>query len=201
MIMSWSELKTTNGLVPAIIQDALTGQVLMLAYMNEASFEKTVETGLVTFYSRSRNELWTKGETSGNLLHYVSHEVDCDHDTLLVKARPDGPACHTGARTCFVDSPEGSYGFLGDLEAVIASREGADTGTSYTSELLSGGPAASARKVGEEALEVTIAAISESDERLAEESADLLYHLLVVLRSRGLSLRDVVGVLDGRHRS
>lgn len=197
--MNWSDLKTENGLVPAIVQDARTGQVLMLAYMNIEAFEKTLETGLVTFFSRSRAKLWTKGETSGNFLRYVSHQIDCDGDTILVKARPDGPTCHTGARTCFVDSPDGSFGFLGELEAVIASRENADPEKSYTSELLSGGPAAPARKVGEEAVEVAIAAINESDERLAEESADLVYHLLVLLKSRGLSLADVAHVLEERH--
>ncbi|MFV1981324.1 MAG: bifunctional phosphoribosyl-AMP cyclohydrolase/phosphoribosyl-ATP diphosphatase HisIE [Rhodothermia bacterium] len=197
--MNWSELKTEDGLVPAIVQDARTGQVLMLAYMNREAFAKTLETGLVTFFSRSRGKLWTKGETSGNFLRYVSHRNDCDGDAILVKARPDGPTCHTGARTCFVDSPDGSFGFLGELEAVIVSRENTDPKKSYTSELLSGGPAATARKVGEEAVEVTIAAITESDERLAEESADLVYHLLVLLRSRGLSLNDVAGILEERH--
>jgi phosphoribosyl-ATP pyrophosphohydrolase/phosphoribosyl-AMP cyclohydrolase len=196
--MSWSEINSTDGLVPAIVQDATTGQVLMLAYMNQESFEKTLDTELVTFFSRSRNELWTKGETSGNYLRYVSHTIDCDGDTVLVKALPDGPVCHTGARTCFVDSSEGAFGFLGDLEAVIASRENSGDEQSYTNQLLSEGPAAPARKVGEEALEVTIAAISESDERLAEESADLVYHLLVLLRSRGMSLADIVRVLQKR---
>lgn len=200
MELNWSELTTVDGLVPAIVQDARTSQVLMLAYMNEESFRKTMETGFVTFFSRSRGELWTKGETSGNYLRYVSHAVDCDSDTLLVQANPDGPACHTGSRTCFTDSTVGSLGFLGELEDIIASREGADPESSYTSRLLSEGPAAPARKVGEEGLEVAMAAVTESDERVLEESADLLYHLLVVLKSRGLSLSDVVDVLVDRHR-
>ena len=198
--MNWSELKTDNGLIPAVVQHTVSGQVLMLAYMNEESFTKTLETGLVTFFSRSRQELWTKGETSGNTLHYVGHEVDCDRDTILVRARPEGPVCHTGSRTCFVDSDDGAFGFLGELESVIASRDGADPGESYTAMLLAGGPAAPARKVGEEAVEVLAAALSESDERVAEESADLLYHLLVVLKSRGLTLQDVVDVLESRHQ-
>jgi phosphoribosyl-ATP pyrophosphohydrolase/phosphoribosyl-AMP cyclohydrolase len=200
MDLNWSELKTIDGLVPAIVQDARTSQVLMLAYMNEESFGKTIETGLVTFFSRSRNELWTKGETSGHYLHYVSHAIDCDADTLLIQANPDGPACHTGARTCFTDSAVGSLGFLGELERIIASREGADPSSSYTSQLLSAGPAASARKVGEEGLEVAMAAVTESEDRVVEESADLLYHLLVVLKSRGLPLRDVIDTLAERHR-
>jgi phosphoribosyl-ATP pyrophosphohydrolase/phosphoribosyl-AMP cyclohydrolase len=198
--MDWTAIKTRDGLIPAIVQDASTGQVLMMAYMNEEAFSRTVETGLVTFYSRSRQKLWTKGETSNNVLQYVSHTLDCDRDTLLVLAIPEGPTCHTGSRTCFTDSTEGAFGFLGELEAIITSRQGADPASSYTASLLQEGPTAPARKVGEEGLEVTIAAITESDERLAEESADLLYHLLVVLRSRGLTLADVVRTLRSRHR-
>lgn len=200
MELNWSDLKTIDGLVPAIVQDARTSQVLMLAYMNEESFGRTIETGLVTFFSRSRAELWTKGETSGNYLRYVSHAFDCDSDTLLIQANPEGPACHTGSRTCFTDSAAGSLGFLGELERIIASREGADPEGSYTSRLLSEGPAAPARKVGEEGVEVAMAAVIESDDRVVEESADLLYHLLVVLRSRGLSLGNVIDVLADRHR-
>lgn len=198
--MRWSDLNTTDGLIPAIIQNARTGQVLMLAYMDEEAFTKTRETGLVTFFSRSRQELWTKGETSGNYLRYVSHRVDCDADTLLVKAHPDGPVCHKGTRTCFVDSSDGAFGFLGELEDVIASREGADPHVSYTSRLLSEGPVGPSRKVGEEGIETAIAGITESDERLKEESADLLYHLLVLLKARGSTLSDVVAVLEQRHR-
>jgi phosphoribosyl-ATP pyrophosphohydrolase/phosphoribosyl-AMP cyclohydrolase len=198
--MDWAEFTTQNGLVPAIVQDAKTGQVLMLAYMNEESYRKTLDTGLVTFYSRSREQLWTKGESSGNQLHYVDHAVDCDRDTLLVRAIPVGPVCHTGSRTCFTDSTDGALGFLGTLESVIASREDANPSESYTARLLQDEGNATARKVGEEGLEVAMAALSESDERLAEESADLLYHLLVVLRSRGLSLADVLDVLEARHR-
>ena len=189
-----------GGIVPAVVQDATTGQILMVGYMSEESFEATLRTGLVTFYSRSKNRLWTKGETSGNHLRFLRHTVDCDGDALLIEAIPTGPVCHTGASTCFVDGPDGSFGFLGLLERVIDERAEEADEQSYTYRLLTEGPSASARKVGEEAVEVAIAALEETDERLKEETADLLYHLLVLLKSRGLRLRDAVEVLQNRHR-
>ena len=198
-MIDWSDPKHVDGLIPAIVQDATTGQILMLGYMNRESFDRTLESGLVTFFSRSRQELWTKGETSGNRLEYVGHEIDCDSDTLLVSAKPSGPVCHTGSRTCFVDSPDGSFGFFGSLERIVSDRADADPAESYTARLLNEGPVGAARKVAEEGVEVTIAAISESDERLTEEAADLVYHLVVTLRSRGLSLADVAAVLERRH--
>jgi phosphoribosyl-ATP pyrophosphohydrolase/phosphoribosyl-AMP cyclohydrolase len=188
-----------DGLVPAIVQHAETGQVLMLGYVSRESLETTIESNRVTFFSRSRNELWTKGETSGNYLHYIEHRVDCDGDALLIQAYPEGPVCHTGATTCFVDGAAGSFGFLGTLEGIIDQRSAEGDESSYTYRLLVEGLSAPARKVGEEAVEVAIAALEESDERLKEETADLLYHLLVLLKARGLRLSDAVEVLRKRH--
>lgn len=190
-----------GGLVVAVVQDATSGQVLMVGYMSPESLNATVNSGRVTFHSRSKDRLWTKGESSGNYLDFVSLEIDCDGDALLVQAEPTGPVCHTGARTCFVDGSSGAFGFLGRLQDVIERRAQEGDETSYTRQLLEGGPAAPARKVGEEAVEVAIAALAESDERLTEETADLLYHLLVLLKSRGLSLADAVTVLRKRHDS
>jgi phosphoribosyl-ATP pyrophosphohydrolase/phosphoribosyl-AMP cyclohydrolase len=188
-----------GGIVPAVVQNAATSQVLMVGYMSKESLEATVLTGRVTFYSRSKDRLWTKGETSGNHLEFLGYTIDCDGDALLIQAVPTGPVCHTGASTCFVDGPKGSFGFLGRLEDIIDERaKGGDEG-SYTHRLLAGGPAAAARKVGEEAVEVAIAALEETDDRLKEETADLLYHLLVLLKSRGLRLHDAVEVLRDRH--
>jgi phosphoribosyl-ATP pyrophosphohydrolase/phosphoribosyl-AMP cyclohydrolase len=188
-----------DGIVPAVVQSADTSQILMVGYMTRESLDATIATGSVTFYSRSKGRLWTKGETSGNRLEFVSFAVDCDGDALLVQARPTGPVCHTGASTCFVDGPDGAFGFLGRLESIIDERGAAGDATSYTRSLLEAGPAAPARKVGEEAVEVAIAALDESDDRVVEETADLLYHLLVLLKSRGLSLDDAVRVLHQRH--
>lgn len=188
-----------GGIVPAIVQDATTGQVLMLGFMSAASLDKTLETGLVTFHSRSKDRLWTKGESSGNHLRFVRYKVDCDGDTLLVEAIPTGPVCHKGTSTCFVDGPEGAFGFLGVLEGIISARAESADESSYTYRLLTEGPSAPARKVGEEAVEVAIAALEETDERLKEETADLLYHLLVLLKARGLHLKDAVEVLRMRH--
>lgn len=188
-----------GGIVPAVVQDAATGQILMVGYMSEASLETTIRTGLVTFYSRSKKRLWTKGESSGNHLEFIRHRIDCDGDAILIQAHATGPVCHTGASTCFVNGPEGSFGFLGDLERIIDTRAESADESSYTYRLLTEGPSAPARKVGEEAVEVAIAALEETDERLKEETADLLYHLLVLLKSRGLGLIDAVEVLMGRH--
>lgn len=188
-----------GGLVPAVVQDVSTGQVLMLGYVSRESLEKTIRTGHVTFYSRSKRQLWVKGETSGNFLEFVSMRVDCDGDTILIQAHPTGPVCHTGNATCFVDSHEGAFGFLGELELIIDARAEAADESSYTYRLLTEGTSAPARKVGEEAVEVAIAALEETDERLKEETADLLYHLLVLLKARGLRLGDAVEVLRKRH--
>ncbi len=188
-----------GGLVPAIVQDAASLRVLMLGYMNREALAATRQTKLVTFYSRDRKKLWQKGETSGNTLHLVGLELDCDRDTLLVRATPAGPTCHTGERTCF--GPEdtcANLAVLADLESVIRQRraEGA-TGTSYTARLFAAGLPRMAQKVGEEGVEVALAAVTQSS-TLADESADLLYHLLVVLEARGANLSDVLNVLHAR---
>ncbi len=188
-----------DGLVPAVVQDASTSQVLMLGYVSRQSLEMTLKTGRVTFYSRSKDRLWVKGESSGHFLNFVSLRVDCDGDTVLIQALPTGPVCHKGTATCFVDNHEGAFGFLGELELIIDSRAEEADESSYTYRLLTEGPSAPARKVGEEAVEVAIAALEETDERLKEETADLLYHLLVLLKARGLRLSDAVEVLRKRH--
>jgi phosphoribosyl-ATP pyrophosphohydrolase/phosphoribosyl-AMP cyclohydrolase len=190
-----------GGLVPAIVQDARTGTVLMLGYMNREALDRTVETGLVTFFSRERGVLWTKGETSGNTLAFESMAVDCDGDTLLVRARPSGPVCHTGTDTCWGESNEPDpMAFLAELDAVVAERSGAPPEESYTRRLLDGGAAAAGQKVGEEAVETVVAALAQDDGRLVDEAADLVYHLVVLLRTRGLSLGDVARRLEERHR-
>ena len=178
-------------LVPAVIQDAATGQVLMVAYMNQAAFDATLETGQVHFWSRSRDELWRKGATSGNTLELVDVTADCDGDTLLVTARPAGPVCHTGTVTCFDGAATPTFGQLGALWATIADRRDRRPPGSYTATLLEGGPDATGRKLIEEAVEVVLAAKDHShdvadDRRVAEEAADLVYHLLVLLAERGV---------------
>lgn len=188
-----------GGLLPAIVQDAETGRVLMLGYMNADALEKTRATGHVTFFSRSRKTLWTKGETSGNLLELVDIKADCDRDTLLVQARPSGPTCHTGTDTCFGNERQPAVGFLAELEQVIDARNGADPGSSYTARLLADGVKRCAQKVGEEGVEVALAATAGDRDELVNESADLLYHLLVVLAAREVGLDDVVEVLQQRH--
>ena len=188
-----------DGLVPAIVQDALTGQVLMLGYMNEASLKHTIETQQVTFFSRSKQRLWTKGESSGNTLSLVDIAIDCDGDTLLMLAQPAGPVCHLMTPTCFgVDAPQGSM--LQRLAEVIEQRSSEDGDESYTRSLLASGVQRCAQKVGEEGVEVALAATSGDVKALAEESADLLYHLLVTLKATNTDLRDVLKVLDERHR-
>lgn len=188
-----------GGLLPAIVQDAVTGRVLMLGYMNAEALERTRASGHVTFYSRSKQRLWTKGETSGNSLELVRMRADCDRDALLIEAVPHGPTCHRGTETCFGDEFRPSVGFLGRLEAIIESRRGADPESSYTASLLDRGVKKCAQKVGEEGVEVALAALSGDREELAEESADLLYHLLVVLAAADLPLEDVVDRLRRRH--
>lgn len=195
--LAWDKM---NGLLPAIVQDNDTDQVLMLGYMNREAVEATVHAGLVTFYSRSRQRLWRKGESSGNLLRLVSIAGDCDSDTLLIRARPAGPTCHLGTQSCFGETGGGA-GWLGMLERIVATRATADPAESYTASLLRDGPAKAAQKVGEEGVEVALAAVCRDPAGLAEEAADLLFHLLVALKSRDVPLTDVMSVLRERHLS
>ncbi|WP_427450816.1 bifunctional phosphoribosyl-AMP cyclohydrolase/phosphoribosyl-ATP diphosphatase HisIE [Litorimonas sp. WD9-15] len=188
-----------NGLVPAIVQNADTLQVLMLGYMNEASVAKTQSSGLVTFYSRSRKTLWTKGETSGNMLSLVDMTVDCDHDTLLIMARPAGPTCHEGTVSCFGDKGAQGVGFLSYLERLIIDRKTADPESSYTAKLLQGPLRRAAQKVGEEGVEVALAAVAETEDKLTNEAADLIYHLTVLLAAKNVPLSDVISELQSRH--
>lgn len=188
-----------GGLVPAIVQNVDSGKVLMLGYMNAAAVQKTQESGMVTFFSRARKTLWTKGETSGNTLEMVSMSVDCDNDTLLVLARPNGPTCHTGTETCFDDEAAPSLSFLSTLENVIQSRQSDDSSSSYTAKLLSGPLHKISQKVGEEGVEVALAAVAESDDDLKNEAADLIYHLMVLLRAKKIDLAEIVSVLNSRH--
>ena len=188
-----------GGLVPAIVQDADTLQVLMLGYMNAESVAKTNETGVVTFYSRSRKTLWTKGETSGNTLALVSMNVDCDMDTILVKARPAGPTCHEGTVSCFGDEGADGVGFLSYLETLIEGRKTADPESSYTAQLLQGPLRRAAQKVGEEGVETALAAVAETDDKLVSEAADLFYHTLVLLAAKDVKLDAVIGELKRRH--
>lgn len=197
MTLPWPE--DAPDLLPAIVQDADTLQVLMLAYMNRAALEATQASGRVTFYSRSRERLWEKGETSGNTLHLVSLALDCDRDTLLVRARPVGPACHRGTTSCFDDGTAPGVGFLVALAGVIEQRTGADPEESYTARLLAAGLPRIAQKVGEEGVETVIAALAEGKDELRGEAADLLYHLLVLLRAAGVELGEVLDVLRDRH--
>lgn len=189
-----------QGLVPAVIQDYETRHVLMLGYMNEEAYRKTVETGKVTFWSRSRNTLWTKGETSGNFLNVIEIKNDCDGDTLLVKVRPDGPTCHTGADTCWGEKNEQNpLLFLAELQDFIEKRHEEMPEGSYTTSLFKDGLNRMAQKVGEEALELVIEACNGTDERLIYEGSDMLYHLIVLLTSKGLRIEDMVAELRERH--
>jgi len=185
-----------DGLLPAIVQHAGSGQVLMLGYMNREALNKTLATGKVTFYSRSRQSLWTKGESSGHVLDLVSIESDCDHDTLLVQALPHGPTCHLGRSSCFPTAPEN---FLATLDALVKDRAVNALPDSYTGKLFASGVRRIAQKVGEEGVETALAAVAQDDEALLGEAADLLYHLLVLLRARGLGLADALAVLAQRH--
>ena len=191
--------KKNNGLLPAIIQDSITKNVLMLGYMNEEALEKTRLKKKVTFFSRSRQKLWTKGETSGNFLLVEEVRLDCDHDTILIKAKPTGPVCHTGQDTCFNEDNKGAGNFLSKLEGIILERRRKMPAGSYTTRLFMKGLNKIAQKVGEEATETIIEAIDKNNDALKEESADLLYHLLVLLAERGVSLREVEDVLVKRH--
>lgn len=189
------------GLVPAVIQDHASGEVLMLGYMNQESLTLTLTSGDVTFYSRSRSKLWRKGETSGHVLRAKSISLDCDRDTLLIKAEALGPTCHTGSVSCFSENAASTFATLPKLWTKIVERAAAaDTTSSYTATLLAAGIQRQAQKVGEEGVEVALAAVAADDQALLGESADLLYHLLVLLRGRGLSLDQVCRVLDERAR-
>ena len=192
--------KYSDGLVPAIVQDPSTGVVLMLGFMNPEALDTTKTTGRVTFFSRSKQRLWTKGETSGNFLDLVSITADCDADTLLIKARPNGPVCHTGSATCFGESSAGSIDFLHELEAVIEQRRDDLAEGSYVSKLYSKGINKIAQKVGEEAVETVIAAKDDDIEAFRNEAADLLFHYLILLQARDTRLEDIVAVLKERRR-
>ncbi len=188
-----------QGLTPAIVQDANTGKVLMLGYMNAEALQKTITDGVVTFFSRSKNRLWTKGETSGHFLHVLELRTDCDQDTILIKARPDGPVCHTGADTCF-DEVNDAPNFLYALEKIIHDRKVQPKAGSYTTSLFQRGINKIAQKVGEEAVELVIEAKDDNPELFLGEAADLLYHYLILLAAKGYHLHDVLQVLENRHR-
>ena len=188
-----------GGLLPAVVQHAADGRVLMLGYMNRAALTATLASGKVTFYSRSRQCLWTKGETSGHVLNLISMHADCDADSLLLRVDPIGPTCHRGTDSCFGDAAAPALAFLGRLDALIAARERERPADSYTTRLFEGGVRRIAQKVGEEGVEASLAAVAEDDAALLGEAADLVYHLIVLLRARGLGLADAVHVLDDRH--
>ncbi|WP_299686459.1 bifunctional phosphoribosyl-AMP cyclohydrolase/phosphoribosyl-ATP diphosphatase HisIE [uncultured Vibrio sp.] len=191
-----------GGLVPAIVQDYQSSQVLMMGYMNPAALEKTGETGQVTFFSRTKERLWTKGETSGNVLQLQNISLDCDNDTLLVKVNPIGPTCHTGTTTCWDGDKqeETQMVWLHQLEQLLAARKDADPESSYTASLYARGTKRISQKVGEEGVEVALAATSGDKAELVCESADLIYHLMVLLQDQGLSMNDVVNKLKERHK-
>lgn len=198
MLVNFS--KSPDGLVPAIIQDAITSKVLMLGYMNQAALEKTLAEKKVTFFSRSKNRLWTKGEESGNFLNLVSAALDCDLDTLLMKVHPVGPVCHTGADTCWNEENKDNQSFLQHLEQVIRNRRTNPDEKSYTASLFAKGINKIAQKVGEEAVEVVIEAKDNNDELFLNESADLLFHYLILLQAKGFTLEDVISILKNRHK-
>lgn len=204
--LDWSK---GDGLLPVIVQDVDSLRVLMLGYMDAAALAATRDSGHVTFYSRSKQRLWTKGESSGHFLDLVAIDTDCDRDTLLVLARPHGPTCHTGRVSCFAQAPgvaqsatpaSAEVAFLGTLDALVRERERSRPAGSYTTTLFEQGPRRIAQKVGEEGVETALAGVVQGDSELLGESADLLYHLIVLLRARGLSLTDAVAVLQSRHR-
>lgn len=200
MSMDEIDFDKGDGLIPAIVQHAASGEVLMLGYMNAEALEKTRQTGLVTFFSRSKNRLWTKGESSGNTLELVSIAPDCDRDALLVRTRQNGPTCHLGTASCFGDAPGPDIAFLGRLSQIIDARAAEGEAESYTARLLASGPLKIAQKVGEEGVETALAGAAEDDAALTGEAADLVFHLMVLLKARGLSLGDVVAELARRHR-
>ena len=188
-----------NGIIPAIIQDDKTQKVLMLGFMNEEAYDKTLKTGKVTFWSRTKNALWTKGETSGNYLNVVSIKADCDNDTLLIKVNPDGPVCHTGTDTCWGEENDNPMAFLSELQRFIEKRHEEMPEGSYTTSLFQSGVGRMAQKVGEEAVESVIEAMAGNDERLIYEASDMIYHLMVLLTSKGLKIEDLAVELQKRH--
>ena len=193
--------KTPDNLIPAIIQDSETNNVLMLGYMNQEALDQTLATNKVTFFSRTKNRLWTKGEESGNFLELISIKEDCDNDTLLVKVNPVGPTCHTGLDTCWQETNNQEFGFLSKLENTITKRKAnADAEKSYVASLFAKGINKIAQKVGEEAVEVVIEAKDNNDDLFLSESADLLFHYLILLKAKGFELKDVVDVLKGREK-
>ena len=192
--------KSKDGLLPAIIQDAQTKNVLMLGYMNHEALQKTLATQLVTFYSRSKNRLWTKGEESGNTLQLKSIELDCDQDTFLVQVKPHGPTCHKGTDTCWGEINEPNFSFLSELENTITERKNSASKKSYVASLFEKGINKIAQKVGEEAVEVVIEAKDENDELFLNESADLLFHYLILLQAKGFQLKDIENVLKERSK-
>jgi len=192
------DFNKSDGLVPVIIQDEQTLEVLMLGYMNQEAYDKTAQENIVTFYSRSKNRLWTKGETSNNFLHVKSIDIDCDNDTLLIKVKADGPTCHTGSRSCF--KTEYNQNFIMQLEAIVADRYENPQEGSYINKLRGKGLNKIAQKVGEEGVETVIAALAETETDLINESSDLIFHLLVLLREKGLSLEQIAKNLEGRHK-
>jgi phosphoribosyl-ATP pyrophosphohydrolase/phosphoribosyl-AMP cyclohydrolase len=194
------DFKKTGGLIPAIIQDEQTNKVLMLGFMNEEALEKTQTSGKVTFFSRTKNRLWTKGEESGNFLNVVSITGDCDHDTLLIKVHPSGPVCHTGNDTCFEEKNEEGLWFLKYLQEFIARRRREMPENSYTTQLFNQGIDRMAQKIGEEAVETVIEAMKGDDGRLLYEASDLLYHLMVLLTYKGYGIEDLAGELKKRHK-
>lgn len=197
MIIKFDE---NTGLVPAIVQDAQTKNVLMLGYMNQEAFDKTMASNKVTFFSRSKRRLWTKGEESGHFLELVDVKNDCDNDSLLIQARPKGPTCHKGTDTCWGEKNEPSFGFLSDLEAVIKSRKESPSDASYVASLFEKGINKIAQKVGEEAVEVVIEAKDDDEKLFLDESADLLFHYLILLQAKGYTLKHIEEVLKQRHK-
>ena len=194
-----TDLIKNNKLIPAIIQDSITKNVLMLGYMNDEAFSKTIETGKITFFSRSKNRLWTKGEESGHFLEIESYKIDCDSDTFLFQVRPKGPTCHTGSDTCWAEENSKTYGFISVLEEIIKNRKDNSTSDeSYVATLFEKGINKIAQKVGEEAIEVVIEAKDSNDVLFLSESADLLFHYLILLQAKGFKLDDVVTILEER---
>lgn len=192
--------KSPDGLIPAVIQDAETGKVLMLGYMNREAYDKTVAENVVTFFSRSKQRLWTKGETSNNFLHVQNILIDCDGDTLLIKTNPAGPTCHTGADTCFDETNRGKGQFLNYLQDIIHDRRVNPSDKSYTTSLFNRGVNKIAQKVGEEAVELVIEAKDNNDDLFKGEAADLLFHFLVLLEQKQMDLDDIIAVLQTRHQ-
>lgn len=201
MIKNPNFTKNRDGLLPAIIQDMNTKNVLMLGYMNAEALQETLKTRKVTFYSRSKQRLWTKGEESGHFLMYLNHELDCDQDAILISANPSGPVCHTGTDTCWGDENKQEFGFITELEETISNRRNSKNKTSYVKSLFESGINKIAQKVGEEAVEVVIEAKDDNDELFLNESADLLFHYLILLNAKGYELNDVVNLLKSRKKA